>query len=161
VRRTWAPRGKTPVLPYWYLYDKITAIGDLAVSPKRTRIGLYLHLLRHNATGIDIRCYLKYLQRHLRGPITLLWDGGTIHRRRCVKDYLADHPEMEVYGFPGYAPELNPAEFVWSNTKHHLANATAPDLDDLHRRLCAQKRRLRKNPSLLWAAIEASDLPWP
>ena len=40
VRRTWAPRGQTPVLYHRYRHDKVSAI---TVSPVRQHCGLYAH----------------------------------------------------------------------------------------------------------------------
>ena len=43
LRRTWAPRGQTPLLRHRYQHDKISAISAVTVSPRRQRLGLYLH----------------------------------------------------------------------------------------------------------------------
>jgi hypothetical protein len=45
VRRTYAPRGETPILKSWDRHDRISAIGALTVSPKRQRLGLFVTLL--------------------------------------------------------------------------------------------------------------------
>ncbi|MGH7308655.1 MAG: transposase, partial [Candidatus Rokuibacteriota bacterium] len=44
VRRTWAPRGHTPIIRHRYQRDKVSAISAVTVSPERRRVGLYLHL---------------------------------------------------------------------------------------------------------------------
>jgi hypothetical protein len=40
VRRTWAPRGQTPVLDAWDRRDRISAISSITVSPKARRLNL-------------------------------------------------------------------------------------------------------------------------
>jgi hypothetical protein len=50
----------------------------LAVSPKRRRLALELKFRTRNLTGLDVRAFLKGLLRHLKGPVVLLWDRGTI-----------------------------------------------------------------------------------
>lgn len=132
----------------------------MAVSPKRKRLALYLRCRPHNFSGLDIRAFLRHLLRHLRGPIDLLWDRGPIHRRQEVKAFLGKHPRLQVHYFPAYAPELNPAEYVWAQGDKALANGTPDDLAELRRSLDSAIRRLRHSQRLLWSCIYASDLPW-
>jgi transposase len=160
VARTWAPKGHPPIVRYWYKQDRISAISALAVSPKRKRLALYLHLRTRNLTGLDVRAFLTHLLRHLRRPVVLLWDRGTIHRRREVKQWISTHPRLQVEPFPAYAPELNPAEYVWTQADRALANGSPRDLVQLNRRLRNSVRRIRGSQQLLWSCIYASDLPW-
>ena len=160
MARTWAPKGSTPIVRYVYKQDRISAISALAVSPKRRRLALYLHLRTRNLTGLDVRAFLTHLLRHLRGPIVLLWDRGTIHRRREVTQWITAHPRLRVEPFPAYAPELNPAEYVWNQADRALANGAPMDLVQLHSRLQHSVRRIRRSQTLLWSCIYASDLPW-
>jgi putative transposase len=132
----------------------------VAVSPKRRHLALYLRCRPRNLTGLDIRAFLQHLLRHLRGPIDLLWDRGPIHRRREVQAFLADHPRLHVHYFPAYAPELNPAEYIWAQADQALANGAPDNLADLRQRLDSAIRRLRRSRHLLWSCIYASDLPW-
>src|SRR5215469_9323954 len=58
VRRTLAPRGKTPVLAAWDRRDKWSAISCVTVSPAAGRCGLYFDLLDHNIRGEDVVAFL-------------------------------------------------------------------------------------------------------
>jgi hypothetical protein len=42
VRRTWAPRGQTPILDAWDRRDRIAAISSISVSPRHRRLNLHL-----------------------------------------------------------------------------------------------------------------------
>ena len=141
-------------------HDRLSVCSALAVSPKRRRVALYLRCRPHNFTGLDIQAFLRHLLRHLCGPIELRWDRGPIHRRREVRTFLAAHPRLHVHDFPAYAPELNPAEYVWAQADHQLANGAPDDLRELRARLTDATRRLRRSQDLLWSCIYASDLPW-
>lgn len=160
VKRTWSPVGQTPTIRYCFKHAKISAISALAVSPKRKHLALYLQFRRRSFKGPDVKRFLQELLRHIPGPIILLWDRGRIHRHHDVKDWCADHPRLEVEEFPGYAPELNPAEYVWCQSDSALANSVPEDLDELKTMLVASKRRLAHSQNLLWSCIYASDLPW-
>jgi transposase len=161
VKRTWAPRGQTPTVRYNFKHQKVSAISALAVSPQRRRIALYLQFRRRSFKGPDVRCFLQSLLRHIAGPLLVLWDGATIHRDRRVQAFIDAQPRLWLEEFPGYAPELNPAEFVWCQTDADLANSLLLDQNHLLARLSAKRRKLRRSQRLLWACIYASDLPWP
>lgn len=143
-----------------YRRDRLSVCTGLGVSPRGRRVALYLRWQPRNFTGLDIRAFLQHLLRHLRGPVDLLWDRGRIHRRREVSAFLATHPRVRVHCFPAYAPELNPAEYVWTRTDQALANGAPDDLAELRRQLGRTVRRLRRSQQLLWSCIYASDLPW-
>jgi len=163
VRRTFAPRGETPILRSWDRHDRISAISAVTVSPKRKRLGLYFRLLPDdaNAHGEDTVDFLRQLRRHITGPMTILWDKGNIHdRSKVVRAYLADHPEMVTERFPSYAPETNPDEMVWEHTKHgRLANFTPEDTTELRSAMIGEFARLHGSPELLSSFIRHADIP--
>lgn len=123
-------------------------------------MGLYVHFRTHNFTGLDVIAFLQHLFKHLRGPVILLWDRGTIHRRKEVKIYLAHRPRVSLEWFPAYAPELNPAEHVWNQNDSALANGAPRNINQLRTSLHNSTRRVRARQDLLWSCIYASDLPW-
>jgi hypothetical protein len=151
VRRTLAPRGKTPILKTWDRHDRISAISAVTVSPKRRRLGLVFQLLPddQNAHGEDTVAFLRQLRRHLPGPMTVLWDRCNIHNRaKVVRAYLAGHREIRTEKLPGYAPETNPDEMVWEHTKHgRLANFTPEDTAELRSILTRSSAGSVGNPS--------------
>jgi transposase len=163
VRRTLAPRGQTPILETWDRHDRISAISAVTVSPKRRHLGLYFRLLPDdtNVHGEDTVAFLKQLHEHIRGPITVLWDGSNIHdRSRAVKKYLAAHPEIVTERLPAYAPETNPDENVWQHTKHgRLANFAPEDTWELRRVLIQELDRLHSRPDLLAAFLRHAEVP--
>jgi transposase len=161
VRRTWAPRGQTPLVRHRYRRDKISAISALTLSARRQRLGLYIHIHFHpdqNITHVEVAVFLRALLRHLRGHVIVLWDGGPIHKGPDVRTLLARCPRLHVERFPGYAPELNPDEFVWAYFKTALANGQPNSLSDLLAELCRLTRRVRQRPDLLRGFITASHL---
>jgi len=146
VRRTFAPRGQTPILTSWDRHDRISAISAVTVSPKRRRLGLYFHLMPddENVYGEDTVTFLRQLRRHIHGQMTILWDrGNVLDRSKFVRAYLANRPEIVTEKFPGYAPETNPDEMVWQHLKNvQMAKVCSPDLDTHRRELQNAMRRL-------------------
>jgi transposase len=160
-RRTWAPAGHTPIIPYNYKHERISALAALTVSPKRQHMGLYLRFQPRNFQAIDVADFLRALLRHLRGHIILLWDRSSIHRGPAIEAVCQAHPRLHLEEFPAYAPELNPAEQVWNDFKGRMANTLLWDTRDLRRRLSASARRVRRSQAKLRSLLLSSKLPSP
>ena len=105
--------------------------------------------------------FLRHLLRHLRGPVMLLWDQGKIHKGAAIEQVRRDYPRLHIEWFPGYAPELNPAEQVWNNFKGHTANSLPRSTQDIRNSLHANARRVRRSQEKLRSLILASELPYP
>ncbi|HEX9871093.1 MAG TPA: IS630 family transposase [Candidatus Tectomicrobia bacterium] len=99
-RRTWAPIGQTPLIPYNDKHDRLSTLAALTVSPKRQHMGRYLHWQPQNFQAVDVAAFLRALLRHLRGPILLLWDRGSMHRGQAIEAVRQAHPRLHVEEFP-------------------------------------------------------------
>jgi transposase len=160
VRRTLAPRGKTPVLKAWDRRDRWSAISCVTLSPAAGRPGLYFDLLGHNVHGEDVVEFLAELRRRL-GRLTVVWDRNQIHSKsRAVKAWLAEHPDVVAEDFPGYVPDLNPDEGVWGWAKYgRLANLAANDKDELWDHIVDELITVKHRPDLLRNFIRQTELP--
>lgn len=59
---------------------------------------------------------------------------------------------------PAYAPELNPAEGVWSVLKRGLSNLAPRDTDELAAMVKTKLKRMRYRPTLLDGFIAQTGL---
>ena len=113
LRRTWHPRGQTPVLYQRTRHHrKVSVIAALGVSPGRRRVRWCFRL--HVETSIVsslVRAFLCQLGRWIRGPLVLVWDRLKSHRSRTVQQFIRQHPRFSLEWLPAYAPELNPVEY--------------------------------------------------
>lgn len=153
-------RGQTPIHRHSYRRDRVSAISAITVSPVRKRLGLCFQLFPKNITGVEVVGFLRNLLRTLPGKVDLLWDRGTIHKRRLVKDFLLRHPRIHVHEFPSYAPELNPDEYVWTRSKQRLSNTRPDDLDELGNQVHDTLLSIAGSTELLRSCIEESELEW-
>jgi putative transposase len=64
---------------------------------------------------------------------TLVWDGLPAHRSKVMQAWLRRQRSwLVVEPLPGYAPELNPVEALWSSLKGvELANLAGESLDEV------------------------------
>jgi putative transposase len=161
VRRTWAPRGQTPVLyQRTRSHQKVTIIGALCVSPERDRVHLYFRL--HCNTNINARRttdFLSHLDRHLEAPLIVIWDRLQAHRARLVRDFIDRHRHVRTVFLPPYAPELNPIEYLWGYLKMNpLANEPIMGTGELTGITRAAGRSLQFQQQLLKSFIQHSPL---
>lgn len=163
VQRTWAPCGQTPRLAHRLVHHtRVSVIGMLTVSPQRRRLGCYHYLQPKEAIDDTvIVAVLKQLRRHFRCPIVLLWDRLPSHRSAFVSAYLQTVPDLHVEFFPAYAPELNPVEALWADTKcHDLAHFCPHDLAELEHATTTTLRSKHQHPTRVAGYIRQTKLPF-
>ncbi len=159
VRRTWAPRGETPVLDCWDRRDRLSAIAALTLSPQRRRLGLYFDILDHNITADDFEPFVASVLKKIGRPITLVMDRWSVHRSGAKRLEKRFGRRVRIEWLPAYAPELNPVEHVWSHTKHSdLANYVPEDTLRLGRSVNESLRNKRSNQSLLRSFFHGAKL---
>jgi transposase len=86
------------------------------------------------------------------GRVGIVWDAAPIHRGEAVRRFLADGgaERIELVMLPGYSPELNPAEGVWSYLKGVLLpNMVCHNLSQLRQVLTDAVRRLKCEPFII------------
>lgn len=162
VRRTWAPRGQTPILRHRVGHRrKVSAIGGLSISPRRRHLGWYLQF--HTDTAIrqeQVIAFLRHLLAHLRGRIIVVWDRLAAHRGRELRRWLGRCRRLHLESLPPYAPELNPNEYGWAYLKGNpLANYCPPDVEELHAAVLLAARAVGAQRSLLRSFVHATPLP--
>ena len=77
---------------------------------------------------------LEQLRRFLGGQkATLVWDGLPAHRSLAMRAWVRRQRHwLVVEPLPGYAPDLNPVEALWSSLKGmELANLAGDTLNDV------------------------------
>jgi putative transposase len=162
VRRTWAPRGQTPVLRTRTRHRRrVSAIGGLSISPGRRRLGWYLQF--HLELGIrqeQVIQFLRHLLRQLGGRMLVVWDHLGAHKGRQLRQWLRRCRRVHLEFLPSYAPELNPNEFGWSYLKTgELANYCPEDAEDLHARVLVVAEDVATQQDLLRGFVRGTKLP--
>jgi transposase len=102
--------------------------------------------------GPDVLSFLQHLLEHIPGELLVVWDGIPTHRSRAVKDFLSAGAAQRVWleQLPGYAPELNPDEGIWSYLKGvELRNLVCLNLEHLHSELAQAVERLKQKPDVI------------
>lgn len=159
VRRTWAPRGQTPVQRCWDRRDRLSVLGAVTVSPQRQRLDLRFSVQEENVRTEHVARFLKQLRYELRRPIVVILDRLAAHRSAAKQLQLEGRQDIRCEWLPAYAPDLNPVEALWSYTKHSdLANFLPDDTPDLRRTVYRSLAAQRCRRSLLRSFFHAAQL---
>lgn len=145
--RTWAPRGRTPVLRVKLTRDHLSAISGLTPAGR-----LFMQAQEGSLGAVGAVRFLRLLLRKIPGKVLVIWDGAPIHHGQPVKDFLrrGAAKRLHLEQLPGYAPDLNPDEGVWQQLKLvELKNVCCRDLGELATEVRRAKERLRHKRDVL------------
>jgi hypothetical protein len=117
TRRTWAPRGRTPVIRHHFKWKRASMAAALCDGSRGGGAALAFH---HQLDADNTDTLIQALgepRRFLGGQkATLVWDGLPAHRSKAMAAWLRRQRSwLVVEPLPGYAPERNPVEALWSN----------------------------------------------
>ncbi len=167
--RTWAPRGQTPIVRVAGRGGRKLSVAAIAAYRRGQRSRLLYRLIAHRGRKGEPRGFgevhfaalLDAAHQQLGGPIVLVWDGLPAHKSAKMRSLIATRPWLRVYQLPGYAPELNPTENIWSNLKRGMANLAAGTINDLHRIARKRLKSMQYQPALADGFLAATGLAPP
>jgi putative transposase len=157
--RTWSRRGQAPQVAVTGKGSGRISIAGLvcARTGRRSRL-IYRMLVQHPGRRTDhkgfreddLAALLDKVHHQLGGKIVLVWDNSRQHTDTAMRDLLAQRTDwLTVFHLPPYAPDLNPAEGVWSNLKNSLGNLAACTLDTLAQLTRTRLKKMQYRPELL------------
>lgn len=158
-RRTWAPRGQTPVCRAWSRHDRWSVLAAITRAPWALRLGCYFRIYDRNITTENVIDFVKSLHRGLRRPLIVILDRWSVHRKaiRLLTERKINW--LRVEWLPAYAPELNPVEQLWNHTKWgDLANFVPDDAQQLCTAAENSLNRQRHDPHSLYSCFQAAEL---
>lgn len=146
LQRTWGAKGQTPVVRTSGQRQSVNAISAVTM---RGGFWYSVYTGRLNA-GLFVT-FLKQFLRGRRRPIFLVVDRHPAHRAACVARYIQSlKGRLELHFLPGYAPELNPDEFVWNHIRQHGTSKTPlKQNESLYTRIETDLRALKHSPRLI------------
>lgn len=166
VRRTWAPRGQTPILRQRGRHrEKVSIAGALWWAPwRRQQLGLIFETLVDAYYNKErSAAFLEILMREIPERIIVIWDGGNMHKGDPIREAVERFkPRLSLEKLPPYAPTLNPIEPLWSWLKYsRLCNAAPANATELNRNIKRELRRVSDDQKFLRNTWHGSDLPLP
>jgi transposase len=144
--KTWGVRGHTPVVYRPGQRQSFSAAS--AVNAK----GAFWFCTYSGALKAELFVtLLRKLMRGRRNPVHLVLDSLPAHKTARVRDYVAaTKGRLTLHFLPGYAPELNPDELVWSHVKRTgAARRPLQAGETLRAKIEEQLTQLKRMPDLV------------
>ncbi|MFF1378777.1 transposase [Streptomyces sp. NPDC058308] len=118
---------------------------------------------KHRGKGRNSFACTDYRDLVVRAHIQLRAPPSSTHRTAGMRQYAADHDWLTIICLPPTAPNLNPAEGVWSLLRRGwlagwLANVTFTDGDHLEHTLRRGLRHIQHHPELVDGCLTGAGL---
>ena len=155
--RTWGVKGQTPVIERPGQRQSISAASAV------TARGAFWYATYEG--GLNAEMFVRLLRRVMRNrikPVHLVVDGLPAHKTALVKAYVASTDgRLTLHVLPGYAPDLNPDELVWSHMKRTgVARTPLRQGEKLKDKVEAQLARIKRMPQLIRSFFQAPDVAY-
>jgi transposase len=155
--RTWGVKGQTPVIERPGQRQSISAAS--AVTAK----GAFWYCTYEG--GLSAALFVTLLRQMMRNRarlVHLVVDGLPAHKTALVKAYVAStNGWLTLHVLPGYAPDLNPDELVWSHMKRTgVARTPLRRGEKLRDKIEAQLARIKRMPQLIRSFFQAPNVAY-
>ena len=156
--RTWARRGRTPVVAVSGKGSGRVSVAGLVCLKPGARGHLFYRMRIHRGrkgerrsmSEADYAGLIAAAHHQLQAPLIICWDNLNTHVSAVMREFTGAHPDwLTVVQLPGYAPELNPVEGVWANMKNGLGNLAARNVDQLAKIVRNRLKRIQYRPALI------------
>jgi len=157
LQRTWGVKGQTPIVKTSGQRQSVSAISAVTA---RGEFWYSVYTGRLNAARFVE--FLKQFMRHRRRPVFLVVDGLPAHKAKLVATYVHSlKGKLELHFLPGYAPDLNPDEFVWNHLRHHGTTKTPLRKNEsLRRRVEENLAAIKRSPKLVSSFFHAESVAY-
>jgi putative transposase len=153
---------------------RVSIAGLLCLRPGHQGRVFYRTRTHHGRRGerrsLDEDDYIRLLDRahqRLRTPMIVIWDGVNTHTSARMRQLITARPWLTVIRLPTGAPDLNPAEGIWSQLKAGLANLVITSVRQLEDLVHNGMRTIQHQPDLAAGFLAQTgmtlepELAWP
>jgi transposase len=155
--KTWGVRGQTPVVERPGQRQSVSAASAVTAQ------GAFWFCVYEGALNGELFVeLLKKMMHRRRKPVHLVLDSLPAHKRAIVSEYVASTKgRLTLHFLPGYAPDLNPDELVWSHVKR-TGSARRPlhKGEKLREKIEQQLAQLQKLPNLIRSFFNAPSVAY-
>jgi transposase len=157
LQRTWGARGQTPVVQTSGQRQSINAISAVNL------LGAFWYNVYDGKLNKESFVqFLKDFLRSRRRPVFLVLDRHPAHIAKLVAEYVQSlNGRLELHFLPGYAPDLNPDEFVWNHLRQKGVSKTPLQrAESLRARVTADLAAIRADPPLVRSFFRAPSVSY-
>jgi putative transposase len=156
--RTWALRGRTPVVRVCGKGSGKVSVAGLACYRPGARSRLFYKVRtyrgrkgeRRSMSEADYASLVTAAHNQLHAPMILVWDNLNTHISATMQRFISAHPDwLTEARLPAYAPDLNAVEGAWANMKNSLGNLCVTDVDQLTAIIKNRLKAIQYRPALV------------
>jgi DDE superfamily endonuclease/Winged helix-turn helix len=119
---TYAPKGKTPVIPATGQRFGVNIISAITNSGT-----LVFMVVDEKFNGVVFLRFLCKLIKSTMRKVFLIADRHPVHLENKVEQWLYHHQQkIELFCLPAYSPDLNPDEYFNQDLKSNMVGKTRP-----------------------------------
>ena len=125
TRRAWLKRGERTIVKVNREREYQSYIGLL----NQKSFACHLYEMPWQNQEEVIEALKKFKMEYPRKKICIVWDNVAFHKGRLLRSELSKGKPLENFhliNFPPYAPDKNPIEHVWNDSKGAIANIQCP-----------------------------------
>ena len=155
--KTWGVRGQTPVVQRPGQRQSISAASAVNAN------GAFWFCTYEGALNAELFVdLLQQMMKYRRRPVHLVLDSLPAHKTALVKKYAAStEGRLTLHFLPGYAPDLNPDELVWSHVKRTgTARRPLQKGEKLRDKIEEQLANLQRMPDLVRSFFKAPSVAY-
>lgn len=165
--RTWARRGRTPVVMVSGRGSGRVSVAGLVCLKPGARGHLFYRMRIHRGrkgerrsmSEADYASLIAAAHHQLQAPLIVVWDNLNTHVSAVMHEFTGAHPDwLTVIQLPSYAPDLNACEGVWANMKNGLGNLAACTTDQLAAIVRNRLKRIQYRPALIHGFLGQTGL---
>lgn len=155
--KTWGVKGETPVVRVPGQRQ-----GMSAASAVNAKGAFWFATYEGALTAEMFKTFLKKLMDKRKETLHLVLDNLSAHKSAVVKDYVAStNGKLTLHFLPGYAPELNPDELVWSHVKRTgVGRRPLQKGEKLEPKIREQLEQIQQNPKLVRSFFRHPDVAY-
>jgi len=156
--RTWAPRGRTPVVRVCGKGSGRVSVAGLACYQAGARSRLFYRVRVHRGrrgerrsmSEADYAALVTAAHQQLSAPVIVIWDNLNTHVSAAMRRFIDAHPDwLTVVRLPACAPDLNAVEGAWANMKNGLGNLAVRDTGELTAIIKNRLKSIQYRPGLI------------
>jgi transposase len=150
--KTWGVRGQTPVVQRPGQRQSFSAASAVNAN------GAFWFCTYDGALNAELFIeLLQQMMKYRRKPVHLVLDSLPAHKKALVRDYVSStEGRLTMHFLPGYAPDLNPDELVWSHVKRTgIARRPLRQGEKLREKIEEQLAKLQQMPHLVRSFFRA------
>jgi transposase len=155
--KTWGLRGQTPIVHRPGQRQSVSAASAVGARGE-----FWFCTYAGGLNGELFIELLRQLMHRRKKPVRLILDSLPAHKRSIVRDYVASTDgKLSLHFLPGYAPDLNPDELVWSHVKRTgTARRPLQKGEKLRGRIDSELATVRDDPTLVRSFFQAPSVAY-